>query len=167
MAEVAVRSSLTVRFPGFKPWLVCFCAALFFFYEFIQMNVIGAMSGPLMDAFSMNVTQLGWFSSAYFYSTVLFLLPAAMILDRFSTKRVVLIALGICVFGNFLFSLASSMWLGVVARCLTGIGSAFCFLSCIRLASRWFPPSRMALVSGLIVTFAMTGGMVSQAPMGY
>ena len=48
---------------------------------------------------------------------------------------------------------------------MTGIGSAFCFLSCIRLASRWFPSHRMALISGIIVTMAMAGGMAAQGPM--
>jgi len=48
---------------------------------------------------------------------------------------------------------------------MSGIGSAFCFLSSIRLASRWFPAKNMALVTGLIVTMAMLGGMVAQTPL--
>ncbi len=48
---------------------------------------------------------------------------------------------------------------------MTGIGSAFVMLSCIRIATRWFPPQKMALISGLIVTMAMTGGVVSQYPL--
>ena len=48
---------------------------------------------------------------------------------------------------------------------MSGIGSAFCFLSSIRLASRWFPAKNMALVSGLIVTMAMFGGLIAQTPL--
>lgn len=152
---------------GFKPWLVCLSAALFFFYEFIQMNVIDAINVELMATFSLSATGLGLFSSVYFYATVFFLLPAAMILDRMSTRRLILVALSVCIVGNLLFAASATVWMAAFSRFLTGIGSAFCFLSCIRLASRWFPPARMALVSGLIVMLAMTGGMVAQAPMTY
>ena len=52
----------------------------------------------------------------------------------------------------------------MICRFSTGIGGAFCFLSCVRLASRWFPPQRMALVIGLVVTMAMIGGTLAQTP---
>ena len=91
-------------------------------------------------------------------------MPAGQILDRFSTKRIILISLAICVAGTFLFGLATDLTIAALFRFMTGIGSAFCFLACIRLASRWFPARRMALVSGLIVTMAMLGGWVAQTP---
>ena len=65
---------------------------------------------------------------------------------------------------TFLFSAATELWQAELCRFVTGIGGAFCLLSCVRLASRWFPPYRMALVIGLVVTFAMMGGMIAQTP---
>jgi len=150
---------------GLKPWLVCFSAALFFFYEFIQMNMFSAIDPDLMRAFAIDAQQLGYLSAVYFYANVIFLFFAGSILDRFSTRLVILISLSVCVVGTFAFSQAHNYYLAASFRFFTGIGSAFCFLSCIRLASRWFPAKRMALVSGLIVTMAMTGGMVAQTPL--
>lgn len=146
-------------------WLVCFASSLFFFYEFIQMNMFNAINTQLMQEYHLTAAALGKMSACYFYANVLFLLPAGSILDRFSTKKVVLIALTICAIGTFLFACAHSVLLASIFRFITGIGSAFCFLSCIRLASRWFPAERMALISGLIVTMAMIGGMAAQAPL--
>ena len=113
------------KIAGIKPWLVVIAAALFFFYEFIQMNVINAINVDLMKEFALTPTELGFFSSTYFYATVLFLIPAAMILDRFSTKRVVMLALGVCVLGNLMFGYASTVSIAMVSRFFTGIGSAF------------------------------------------
>jgi MFS family permease len=152
---------------GLLSWVVCFSAALFFFYEFIQMNMLNAISAQIMAAFHLNATGLGDLSAYYFYANLLFLLPAGIILDRFSTRKVILISLFICVLGTFLLAFATHLYTAKLARFLSGIGSAFVFLSCIRLASRWFPSYRMALVSGLIVTMAMLGGMVAQSPMSY
>ncbi len=147
------------------PWLVVFVASLFFFYEFIQMNMFNAINTSLMKDFGLNAHQLGKLSSFYFISNVLFLMPAGMILDRFSTRKVVIIALSVCVVGTYAFAVSSSVPLATFCRFLTGIGSAFCFLSCVRLASRWFPANRLALITGLIVTMAMIGGMVAQTPL--
>lgn len=150
-----------------RAWVVCLTAALFFFYELIQMNMFGSINPDIMQAFSLNATQLGKFSVFYFYATVLFLLPAGQFLDRFSTRKIILFAMFLCISGTVIFAKATVFPIAAAARFMTGIGSAFCFLSSIRLASRWFPSQRMALVSGLIVMMGMLGGMVAQTPLTY
>lgn len=149
----------------YSSWIVCLSAALFFFYEFIQSNMFSSIAVDVMADFHIDAPSYSWLSSIYFLSNVIFLFPAGAILDRFSTKYVILISLALCVFGTFLFAQSSSYAVAVFCRFLTGIGSAFCFLSCIRLASRWFPPSHLASATGFIVTFAMTGGMIAQTPL--
>lgn len=162
---VSSSNSNTNSVPQIKAWLVCLSAALFFFYEFIQMNFFDALSPDLMKAFSANAGHLGYLSAFYFYANLIFLFPAGLILDRFSTRKIILIAMSICVSGTALFSLSQTFWQASIFRFLTGIGSAFCFLSCIRLASRWFPSHKMALISGLVVTMAMAGGALAHTPM--
>jgi MFS family permease len=96
---------------------------------------------------------------------MLFVLPAGMILDRVSTRKVILLAMSSSVLCALAFSFANEIWVGAVCRFITGMGGSFCFVSCIRLATRWFPPRRLAFVIGLIVTTAMFGGMLAQTPM--
>lgn len=153
--------------PKWLPWIVCFSAALFFFYEFIQMNMFNAISAALMHDFGLHATELGKLSAYYFYANLLFLPVAGALLDRFSTRRIILLALFLCIVGITGFSLTHSFTLACFFRFMSGIGSAFCFLSSIRLASRWFPAEKMALVTGLIVTMAMFGGMVAQTPLTF
>jgi len=160
----AVSQSTEVKTTSSRAWLVCITAGLFFFYEFIQMNMLSSLNQDLMRVYRIQATDLGILSSCYFLANVIFLLPAGQLLDRFSTRKIILISMGICVGGTLGFALANSLFLASVFRFMTGIGSAFCFLSCIRLASRWFPARRMALISGLVVTMAMLGGWVAQEP---
>ncbi len=150
-----------------RAWWVVLIAALFFFYEFIQMNMFNTISQELLQTFQISATKLGLMSSMYFLSNVIFLLVAGVLLDRYSTRWVILTSLGICVLGTALFAMSTSFQTALLCRLLTGIGSAFCFLSVIRLASRWFLPERMALVIGVVVTIAMLGGMVAQTPLSY
>lgn len=161
--EISITTKSTAS--TWQGWLVCLCASLFFFYEFIQMNMFNAISTQLMQAFHVNATQLGRLSSFYFIANVIFLFPAGMLLDRVSTRKIILSSLGICILGTALFAWTSSVAWASVFRFLTGIGSAFCFLSVIRLSTRWFPAARMALVIGIVVTMAMIGGMAAQTPL--
>ncbi len=146
-------------------WVVTLTASLFFFYEFIQLNLFNAIDVQLMQAFKLNAPQLGQLSSMYFYANALCLFPAGILLDRFSTKKLLLVAVALCTVGTFAFAIAQSYFLAAAGRFVVGMGASFCFLSCIRLASRWFPPSKMALVTGLVVTMAMLGGLVAQTPL--
>jgi len=146
-------------------WVVNITAALFFFYEFIQLNLFNPISQQLMEAFHLDAVQLGQLASMYFYANAICLFPAGNLLDRFSTKKLLLGAVIVCTLGTFLFAIAEQYWLAAVGRLMVGAGASFCFLSCIRLASRWFSPHRMAFVTGVVVVMAMLGGLVAQTPM--
>lgn len=145
-------------------WIVTLTASLFFFYEFIQLNLFNPIAVELMQDFHLNASELGQLSSMYFYANALFLFPAGLLLDRYSTKKLLLFAVGLCTVGTFIFGIATEYWMAALGRFLVGWGASFCFLSCIRIASRWFPPSKMAFVTGVVVTVAMLGGLVAQTP---
>lgn len=147
------------------PWLVCFAASLFFFYEFIQGNMFASIADNIMHDFHIQADKMTYLSSIYYLSNVIFLFLAGFLLDRFSSKKIIMIAMLLCVLSTFVLAHAQSFYLALFCRFVTGIGSAFCFLGPIRIASRWFPPKRMAMVTGAIVTMAMTGGMLAQYPL--
>lgn len=151
--------------PSLLPWLVCFAASLFFFYEFIQGNMFASIADNIMHDFHIKADKMTYLSSIYYLSNVVFLFAAGMLLDRFSTKKTMLVAMLLCVMSTFILAYAHSFYLALFCRFVTGIGSAFCFLGPIRIASRWFPPKRMAMVTGAIVTMAMSGGMLAQYPL--
>lgn len=147
------------------PWVVCVSASLFFFYEFIQGNMFASIADNIMQDFHIQADKMTYLSSIYYVSNVLFIFVAGMVLDRCSPKKTILIAMTFCVISTFVLANAHSFYLALTCRFITGIGSAFCFLGPVRLASRWFPARRMAMVTGVIVTIAMTGGMMAQYPM--
>ncbi len=142
-------------------------AALFFFYEFIQMNLFNTINEQLRDAFHLDAVQIGQLFSMYFYANFICLFPAGNLLDRFSSKKLLMFAITLCTIGTFIFSIATVYWLAALGRFMVGMGASFCFLSCIRISSRWFPPRRMAFVTGVVVTMAMLGGLVAQTPFAW
>tara|TARA_R110000868_G_scaffold10639_4_gene51657 strand:- start:60702 stop:61985 length:1284 start_codon:yes stop_codon:yes gene_type:complete len=152
------------RYP-LQPWVVVLCSSLFFFYEFIQMNMPNSINTQLMQAFHVGSIGVSNLSAAYFYADIVMLIPAGLILDRMSTRKLLLIAIAACALSSLIFAAAHSYWIAFAARLLIGLGSAFALLASIRLASRWFPAEKLALISGLVVTMAMLGGAVAQTPL--
>ncbi len=149
------------------PYLVCFSAALFFAYELMQMHMMNAIAPFLMKDLAMNGTSFGNLCATYLLADVIFLLPAGIILDRFSTRSVILIALALCILGTVGFALATSYPVACLCHFFSGIGNAFCFLSCMMLIARWFPIEKQAFIIGLVVTVGMLGGVIAQSPFSY
>ena len=160
------KNFLRHNYPLLQAWFACLSLSLFFFYEFIQINMFNSLASEITQTFSATPPELGFLSASYFYGNIFWLFPAGLILDRFNTKKVVLIAMSTSVLGTFLFCLSHSVIFCALGRFISGAaGGSFCFLSTVRLASRLFPPKKMAFVTGVIVTLGMLGGIVAQTPM--
>ncbi len=147
------------------PWLVCFSAGLYFFYVIFQMSSFNTLSIELMRSFAINTTQLGNLSASYFYAAAIFLLPAGLLFDHFSTRKLLLITMCFCIISTIVIAVTQSFILAIICRAILGIGNTFAFLGCMRLVALWFPSSKMAFVMGLIVTLGMLGGVVAQTPL--
>lgn len=150
---------------SWKGWLVCLTAALFFFYIFTQMLLFNVIGHSVMTELSLTNTGMGSLSSAYFWGNVFFLFPAGVILDHFSAKKILSIAMIVTISSLLVFSMASDFTVLFISRLLIGVMGAFALITGLTLASRWFPPTKMALVSGSIITVGFLGGLVSQTPL--
>lgn len=164
--ENVVEREYKTRYTALA-WRVTLVASLFFFYEFIQLNLFNSIPMELMQDFNLTPSQLGQLSSMYFYANAIMLFPAGNLLDRYSTKKLLLWSVALCTVGTFIFAEAPTFVEAAIGRLMVGAGAAFCFLSCIRIASRWFAPRQMATVTGMVVVMAMLGGLVAQAPFAF
>jgi MFS family permease len=146
-------------------WTVTLIAALFFFYEFIQMNMFNSLANSFEQTFHLSALQLALVACFYFLSDTILLYPAGALSDYFSSKKLLILGMVMCILGTVLITLATNAWFLVVARFLAGTASAFCLLSILRLAAQWFPAVKMGQVTGVVVTLGMLGGAVSQTPL--
>ena len=145
-----------------KPYIVVLSAGLFFLFEFINMNSFNPLNEPLRQAFNVNALQVSNLSAMYFYANVIFLIPAGLLLDRFSTKRLLQLALIFCILGNLAFASTHSFMVAKICRFIVGMGSTFCLLSTALLISRWIRPREAGFMMGLVVILAMLGGTLAQ-----
>ena len=71
-------------YAALRPWVVTLVAALFFMYQFAQVNMFNALGPAMLDSFHIDALQLGNLSAMSIYANVLLLPVAGLILDRFS-----------------------------------------------------------------------------------
>lgn len=147
-----------------KAWVVCLVAALFFFFTFIQMSILNSLGEPMMRDLGLHVSHMAQLAGSYFWGCMLMLFPAGMLLDRLSTRRVMLGCLAVMSLSTFGLAFVHSLWPAIICKFVFGMCGAFCLLSCVRLASRWFPAHRLAFVIGMILMVAMSGCLVAQTP---
>jgi MFS family permease len=151
-----------------KSWLVVMSAASFFFYSFIQMTLFSTaeMKSHFSEMLSIqDPAAFGVFAGMFLNGCVLFLIPAGILLDRFSVKKLMLVSLLVVLAGVAGMSLTNNLALAKLFRFITGAAHGIAFMAPLRLAPRWFSSKKLALAVGLVITFAVTGGLMSQTPM--
>ncbi len=151
--------------PLLKAFFVVFITSLLFFYEFSLGNIFDAFGPYLAHDFHLDSTQLGLIASLYFYTDLLFLIPAGLIMDRYSPRLVICFVLLVSSSGVALTAMVHTTPALVILRLLMGFGGGFCLLGCIRIAVNWFHSRYMARVSGFIITMGMLGGFLVQTPL--
>jgi MFS family permease len=142
------------------------CAAFFYGFQFILRVSPSVISHDLMRDLHLDACLLGALSSFYYIGYSAMQIPSGIILDRLGPRRPLTVACLLCAGGAFLFSYAESLTLLSVARTFMGIGSAFAFLSCVKLASLYFPPRILSILVGFTMTVGTLGATAGGAPLG-
>ena len=131
------------------------------------MTLFNTINGHLSQTFNLSPLETGQLAGLYMNATVLFLLSCGLLLDRISTRKIILTAMAVCIISTFMFAHAQTLMMAKICRFISGATAAYCFLSCVMIASRWFPTHRLGLAIGCIVTMAMLGGSLAQTPMAH
>ena len=150
-----------------KGFLIWSSVALFYFFQFILRVSPNACTDALMTTYNFDAATLGSIMSFYYIGYVLMQIPAGVILDRIGVRLPVVASILMCSLGVLLFAIASDSIVLSIARLLMGFGSAFAFLSNVKVASLWFDPKKMPLFIGLTLAAGTLGAKVAGSPLVY
>jgi MFS family permease len=149
----------------FKKYINCASAALIYFYDFLQMNMLNTLGVPIIEKLSLTMQQYGIFASLYFYFMIPSFLLAGFILDQYNTKRVILSIAFLYTMCAFFLCRTNGFEIMCIGRAISGFCGGFCLLSSIVLASKEFGKAKISKITGIIITVGMLGGVVAQAPL--
>lgn len=142
---------------GFLPWVIWGLSALFVVFNYVQQIIPNVIASDLSRAFRASESSLGNIAACYFYAYAILQIPVGLIVDRFGTRRPLVIAILVAGLGQLGFSMARTTEAAEIARILMGASSAFSFIGCLKLVQEWFPPSRFSTLAGMTNTAGMIG----------
>ncbi|KTD28037.1 MFS transporter [Legionella maceachernii] len=148
-------------------WIVWGLAAAFYFSDYLARVAPGVMHRSLQIDFGINEAEFGILTASFYFPYILMQIPVGLTVDRLSIRAILTVmslitALGCCVFG-----LADGLMMASVGRMLIGFSAAFAFVSSLRLATSWFPPAMLGLLSGLTQALGMLGAAAGEAPVSF
>lgn len=161
-------SATTVNSNNIKWSLIAWglCTA-FFFLEYIIRVSPGVLAQHLMRDLKVNALSLSVLSSSFYYPYVFLQLPAGVIVDHFKVIKVVTVMALICALSCFLFSMSTNVYIASISRLMFGFGSAFAFISALKLASTYLDKGRFCTFIGITQSSGMLGASFGAAPMAY
>jgi sugar phosphate permease len=147
------------------PWVVWGLAAAFFLAEYFARIAPGIMVPELMSTFHVNALSLGSLSAIFYTAYVGMQMPVGSIIDRFGSRYLLAITAALCAAGCLLFASAEHLIFAKCGRFLMGFGASFAFVGTLKLATIWFPPSRLGFLSGLTQALGMVGAATAAGPL--
>lgn len=114
---------------------------------------------PFSESLHLDSVSLSTLSSIYLYSNAIWLLPAGILLDYFSSKKLLCFFMLLAVLSSFALAVSSSFSIDVLLRIIQGASSAFSLLGVLRVAHRCYPKQAGTAV-GWMIAVGMLGGIV-------
>jgi predicted MFS family arabinose efflux permease len=129
-------------------------------------RTVMAIIGPVLAVqFGLSASELGLLAACMLAAYALAQLPDGMALDRVGARNVQA-ALGVVTAAGFaLFALAESLATLVLARVIVGVGVSAGLMALIKANAQWFPPAKVALVTGIAVSIGGLGSVLSTGPV--
>lgn len=148
-------------------WLVWGLAAAFYFSDYLARVAPGVMHQYLQKDFGINEAGFGILTASFYMPYILMQIPVGLTVDRLSVRWLLTIMSLITAFGCCVFGMANGLFTASAGRMLIGFSAAFAFVCSLRLATSWFPPTMLGLLSGLTQSLGMLGAAAGEAPVSF
>ncbi|MGC5022826.1 MFS transporter [Micromonospora sp. DT47] len=126
---------------------------------------LGVTGVDAAHRFDINASALATFTVAQLAVYAAMQVPVGVLLDRYGSRRLLLVGGALMVAGQLCFAVATDVRLAVAARVLVGLGDAMTFISVLRIVAFWFPGRRNPLLVQLTGTLGQLGAILGAVPL--
>lgn len=143
-------------------------AGLFYLFDVFLRLTVDVITSELQVEFKLSADGVSSaFSSSFFYGYAAMQMPVGFLLDKLGPRLTIILASLLSCFGCILFSCTETVWLGTVARVLSGIGCGCGWLGAVKVTRNSFgveDTSKVRAVFAVTCMLGGVGGLISQAP---
>lgn len=143
-------------------------STIFFLYQFsIRTAVPNVLNEDLRKYFSIDATKMGGLVSLFYLAYTVMQIPAGLIVDRFSSKNILICASLAVALGEISFIITDVYIIAAVSQIVLGIGASFAFILVLKISDDYFPREKVALVSSLSLAIGSFGPTIMNPALAY
>ncbi|MFG3253915.1 nitrate/nitrite transporter [Streptomyces sp. NPDC048172] len=132
-----------------------------YFVAVTYRTSLGVAGIDATHRFDINASALSTFSILQLLVYAGMQIPVGLLVDRWGTKRILLLGVVLFTAGQFGFALSGSYGMALASRALLGCGDAMTFIAVLRLGTRWFPARRGPMIAQVAALMGMAGNLVT------
>lgn len=148
-----------------KAFLIWLSTAFFYLYQFAIRVSPSVFETDMRVDLGLDACVFGGIISLWYWGYAVMQIPAGILLDRIGVRNPLVVCCLMMAVGSVVFSLSQNILILSVARLMIGVGSAFGFLSNVKVGTLWFPPKRLSLVIGFTLFFGTMGAVFGLDPL--
>ncbi|MBC2578874.1 nitrate/nitrite transporter [Clostridium sp. DJ247] len=145
-------------------WVV-FGAVLFSYFLIVsQRTAPGLISDQLMKDFNVTASMIGLLTSIQFFAYAGLQIPIGILSDRFGPKFFLIAGTLLSGLGTLIYSLATNVFVLLLARLLEGMGDAAIWINLVLILSQWFKAKEFVGLLGLAAMSGSLGFLMATVP---
>ncbi len=150
---------------GRRAWLVWGCAIAVYLLAVFHRSSLGVAGLLAAERFHIASAELATFTMVQLFVYAAMQIPVGALLDRFGTRRLMLVGLTLMTLAQLAFSMVDSFGAALTARVFVGMGDAMIFAPLLRLVNLWFPPVRIPLITQVTGVCGQVGALAAASPL--
>ena len=143
-------------------WLVGLAVYVLAVFHRTSLGVAGLLAA---ERFDITAAQLSTFTVVQLAVYAAMQIPVGVLLDRYRSKRLMLVGLLLMSAGQLWFAFAGSFAVGIAARVMLGAGDAMVFTSLLRLVAVWFRVKQAPFITQLTGMVGQAGAILAATPL--
>jgi MFS family permease len=158
--EIAAPTGAT-RPPPLARWAALVLLSLAMFGNYYVYDAVAPVADLLASQLGFTDQQIGLLYSTYSWAAVLVLLGGGVIIDRFGTRRSILLFGAITTVAGILTAISSDFRLMAAGRFLLGVGAEPLIVAVTTALAKWFKGKELSFAFGLNLTIARLGSVAA------
>jgi MFS family permease len=113
-----------------------------------------------MKYFQIDTTGMGVLASCYYWVYTAMQVPAGILVDRISLRKIATVSAACCAGGVLLFISTSNCFIAGCGQVMLGFGSSFVFMLALKIISNYFRSDEIAMKTSVTVMVGCSGPVI-------
>ncbi|MCI0706186.1 MAG: MFS transporter [Ignavibacteriae bacterium] len=138
-------------------WAVLIFISLAMFGNYYAYDSIGPVFDLLKAQLQYSDEDLGLLYTVYSVAAIIVLLAGGYVIDKFGTKRTIIVFGAICLLAAFITAVSPKLGMMLTGRFLLGLGAEPLIVAVSAATAKWFKGKELSLAFGINLTIARIG----------